>query len=97
MSKNELNQIEERRDNFLGIHVNEHLSWKPHITHISNLITRTIGVLNRLKNSPTYIYKTHDIQLHSVLSRINLHSSNRIGGGKYFQIQLIFGFSLIKA
>ena len=24
--------------NFLGIHFNEHLSWKPYITHVSNLI-----------------------------------------------------------
>ena len=28
--------------NFLGIHFNEHLSWKPHITHLSNLITKQL-------------------------------------------------------
>ena len=59
--------------NFLGIHFNENLSWKPHITHISNLITKTIGVLNRLKNIlPTSIKLTH-FMIHNslILSRIN--------------------------
>ena len=46
--------------NFLGIHFNQHLSWKPHITHISNLITKSVGVLNRLKNIlPTSIKLMH--------------------------------------
>ena len=36
--------------NFSGVHYNKNLSWKPHITHISNLITKSVGVLNRLKN-----------------------------------------------
>ena len=31
--------------NFLGIHFNQHLSWKPHITHIFNLVTKSVGVL----------------------------------------------------
>ena len=56
--------------NFFGIHFNEHLSWKPHITHISYLITRTIGVLNRLKNIlPTSI----NLMIYNslILSRIN--------------------------
>ena len=56
--------------NFLGIHFNEHLSWKPHITHISNLITKTIGLLNRLKNIlPTSIKLM--IYNSLILSRIN--------------------------
>ena len=56
--------------NFWGIHFNEHLSWKPHITHISNFITRTIGVLNRLKNIlPTSIKLI--IYNSLILSRIN--------------------------
>ena len=36
--------------NFLGIHFNQHLPWNPHITHISNLFTKSVGVLNKLKN-----------------------------------------------
>ena len=56
--------------NFLGIHFIEHLSWKPHITHISNLITKTIGVLNRLENIlPTSIKLM--IYNSLILSRIN--------------------------
>ena len=56
--------------NFLGIHFNQHLSWKPHITHISNLITKSVGVLNRLKNIlPTSI----KLMIYNalILSRIN--------------------------
>ena len=56
--------------NFLGIHFNQHLSWKPHITHISNLITKFVGVLNRLKNIlPTSI----KLMIYNalILSRIN--------------------------
>ena len=56
--------------NFVGIHFNEHFSWKPHITHISYLITKTIGVLNRLKNIlPTSIKLM--IYNSLILSRIN--------------------------
>ena len=56
--------------NFLGIHFNQHLSWKSHITHISNLITKSVGVLNRLKNIlPTSI----KLMIYNalILSRIN--------------------------
>ena len=35
--------------NFLGLHFNEHMSWKTHINHISNMISRSIGALNKLK------------------------------------------------
>ena len=35
--------------NFLGLHFNEHMSWKTHINHISNMISRSIGVLHKLK------------------------------------------------
>ena len=52
--------------NFLGIHFNQHLSWKPHITHISNLIIKSVGVKNIL---PTYI----KLMIYNalILSRIN--------------------------
>ena len=35
--------------NFLGLHFNEHMSWKTHINHISNMISRSIEALNKLK------------------------------------------------
>ena len=36
--------------NFLGIHFDKHLSWNEHIHTISNKITKTIGILNKLKH-----------------------------------------------
>ena len=36
--------------NFLGILIDKNLNWKPHIDHISKKISKTIGVMNRLKN-----------------------------------------------
>ena len=35
---------------FLGLTLNENLNWKPHIDKISNKISRSIGILNRLKH-----------------------------------------------
>ncbi len=48
---------------FLGLTLNEHLSWKPHIDKISNKISRSIGILNRQK---------HFIPLHS---KLHIYSS----------------------
>lgn len=45
-----------RKFNFLGIILDENLSWKPHIEFISSKIAQTIGIMNRLKLSvPTFI------------------------------------------
>jgi hypothetical protein len=45
--------------NFLGLTVQENLSWKPHINKISLKISRTIGTLKRLQYSlPTATLKT---------------------------------------
>ena len=35
--------------NFLGIILDEHMSWKPHINKVACKIARTIGTINRLK------------------------------------------------
>ena len=35
---------------FLGIMFDEHLTWKNHITMITNKLFKVIGILNRLKN-----------------------------------------------
>ena len=36
--------------NFLGLTINEHLNWKSHIDKLSNKISKTMGVLNKLKH-----------------------------------------------
>jgi hypothetical protein len=43
-------EIERVNDfNFLGIHFNEHMSWKTHIDKLSSKLSKITGVLNRLK------------------------------------------------
>ena len=44
--------------NFLGITINDTLSWKPHIDKIRKKVTRNIGILNSLKRIlPPYILR----------------------------------------
>ena len=44
--------------NFLGLTINEKMSWKPHINKISNKVSKYVGVLNRLKRYlPGHILK----------------------------------------
>ena len=35
--------------NFLGLQLNENMSWKPHIDSLSNKLAKCAGVLSRLK------------------------------------------------
>lgn len=43
---------------FLGVTLDSHISWKPHINNIKCKISKTCGVLNKLKNTlPQYILK----------------------------------------
>lgn len=39
--------------NFLGLILDKHLKWKPHVEMIRKKISKTIGVMNRLKNTVT--------------------------------------------
>ena len=56
--------------NFLGLTLNENLSWKPHVDRIANKISKYIGILNRLKRYlPCHILKT--IYFSLVHSNIN--------------------------
>ena len=41
---------------FLGLTVNEHLTWHSHINKIANKISRSLGVMNKLKH-----FLSHDI------------------------------------
>ena len=45
--------------NFLGLTINENMSWKPHVNTLCNKISKYVGILNRLKRYlPNYILKT---------------------------------------
>ena len=48
-----LNQIPITRVNsikFLGLHIDDHLTWNTHLTHLNKLISRNAGVIYRLKS-----------------------------------------------
>jgi hypothetical protein len=56
--------------NFLGIMLDQHLNWNNHIQNISQKISKTVGILNKLKNFlPTYILSTLYNSL--ILPRLN--------------------------
>ena len=39
-----------REANSLGLFINEHMNWNTHIFNITKTITKTLGVMNRLKH-----------------------------------------------
>lgn len=62
---------------FLGLRVNETLTWTDHIEEVANKISKTIGVLSRLKNSlPCKILK----MIYSALILPRLHYCNLAWG-----------------
>ena len=50
---------------YLGIQLNEHLTWKKHVNEIANKISRSIGILNKLKRCLYFLYNS------LVLSHLN--------------------------
>ena len=36
---------------FLGLYIDNKLSWKKHITHLCKLLSRNVGIINKLKTS----------------------------------------------
>ena len=54
---NEIKQVNFTK--FLGIYINEHLSWAQHIDYLSKKIARNVGILSKLKHFlPMYIMNT---------------------------------------
>ena len=48
-----------KKFNFLGLQLNENMSWKPHIDLLSNKLAKCAGVLNKLKRVlPVHILRT---------------------------------------
>ena len=41
---------------FLGLYIDSDLSWKTHINYLSKILSRNIGILNKLKYFSPYIY-----------------------------------------
>ena len=75
------NEVIERVDHFcyLGIVIDQHLSWKLHISKISRKISKVLGVLSRLKNFlPCYVLKT----IYTSLIACHLNYGILLWGGK---------------
>ena len=54
---NPIDQVEDF--NYLGITLDQHITWTPHIKKISIKISRVIGILRKLKRTfPQYILRT---------------------------------------
>ena len=66
---NNLPLIRVKTFNFLGLRINENLKWKEHISTVANKISKTIGVMNCIKNVPTQILKC--IYSSLILSRLH--------------------------
>ena len=47
---------------FLGLTIDECLSWKPHVQKISNKVSRTIGILWRLKKFPPCSFTSYIVE-----------------------------------
>ena len=45
------NQLLEQKDStkYLGLHIDSHLTWKPHIEHITKKIKRCIGIISKIR------------------------------------------------
>ena len=70
LSMNETEIARVSNFDFLGLTLNEHLNWKPHIDKIANKISRSIGILNKHKNFIPLESKLH-IYSSLVLSYLN--------------------------
>ena len=47
--------------NFLGLTVNEYMNWNSHVKKIANKISRTLGVMNRLKTILAHFSNETDV------------------------------------
>ncbi len=59
--------------NFLGLIINENLSWKSHADKIANSISKTTGIMNRLKHLLPKKNKNNPVQLHDSFTLKLLH------------------------
>ena len=64
-----------QRTKFLGVFIDENLNWNQHIRHITNCISRNVGILYKTKN---YILKTTLFMLYNslILPYIHVTSCN---------------------
>ena len=78
LSGNELQRVEESK--FLGIIIDQHLTWKNHIDYITKKIIRTTGLLCRIR---FYVNQTHLKMLYNSLIYPYLHYGNIVWANNY--------------
>ena len=78
LSGNELQRVEESK--FLGIIIDQHLTWKNHIDYITKKIIRSTGLLCRIR---FYVNQTHLKMLYNSLIYPYLHYGNIVWANNY--------------
>ena len=61
---NNIQQV--KKTKFIGIIIEEHLNWATHISHLSNIIARNVGIIQKLRYFiPVYVLKIlyHSLKL----------------------------------
>ena len=58
---NDINIERVQNFNFLGLNLDEHMSWKHHIDIVANKLIKFSGVLNKLKKNLACVYLAHTI------------------------------------
>ena len=70
--------------NFLGLTINENISWKPHINKIASKISKYTGIMNRLKRFlPLHILRV----LYCSMKQSNLDYSLLVWGFDLSRLQ----------
>ena len=84
MDGKQISQVEKFM--FLGLTINETLTWKDHMENIANRISKTLGILSRLKHSlPHNILK----MIYTSLILPRLHCCNLAWGFRPGRIELL--------
>ena len=78
LNGNVLQRVEESK--FLGIVIDQHLTWKNHIDYITKKILRITGLLCRIR---FYVNQTHLKMLYNTLIYPYLHYGNIVWGNNY--------------
>ena len=65
---------------FLGVFIDEHLTWKCHISYVSGKVSRSIGIINKLKNK---LPQTTLLCLYDTLVQSHFNYCNIVWGATY--------------
>ena len=61
---------------FLGLHIDEHLSWSHHLKNVQNKLSKSVYILNSVKNSTHLLYEITIFIVFSTVTYIMLWGPN---------------------